>query len=649
MHRSIRTFPRGPPSAGSSLQQEAQKSLERRDAMSHTKALIRRLAAGALSVLLLTGLTGALAASVEEVVPDPDRTGSLTLYKYADAGTLDALFSLTPAEQAACLRNGPDGLEPLTGVSFLCLKVADLTQDSREGTVRLAYTPDPDFRSFCGLDGEEDPDIESLETLSLALVNKSLVQVQQFALTQGAAELPATDGCGKTQIRDLPLGLYLVAEYKYPAEIMTSGDYGAPFLVSVPSADPSGDGWNYDVTVIPKNQAGTVTNDKVLVGPDGSETKQADASIGDTVQYRIRSDVPAGIGQLESYRIVDTLSAGLTYDPGSALVYALTPEGQRIPLSEGPDTFAFAPEDQMLTWDFDPGSLGDAEGWAVYACLEITYTARLNGNAVIGEPGNGNSLQTQYSSTAHLEQSELVTITPDTEPVVYTYALQITKTDSKTGAPLAGAGFALLDAEGQQIPLSRSEDGTYRPDAAGTAALVTDSLGVFRIRGLGSGTYVLRETDPPAGYAAPEEDVQVCLTTSAYTYVPSAAGLCARADAVICGEGQIPLAFPDRTGPVSGDTLVWWGSALSDVSDSQRWAPEPLTWSGTSSQGTAEVQQQEGVLYLEISNTPKLRLPKTGTDGGRWLLPCGVCALALGGVLTGLALRKHRRSHSERR
>ncbi len=80
--------------------------------------------------------------------------------------------------------------------------------------------------------------------------------------------------------------------------------------------------------------------------------------------------------------------------------------------------------------------------------IYVTYTATLNDDAVVGRPGNPNSVYLEFSNDPESEDHSQTT---EKKVYVYTFGLDVTKigSDADHQDGLAGAGFTLKNATGQ--------------------------------------------------------------------------------------------------------------------------------------------------------------------------------------------------------
>ena len=118
----------------------------------------------------------------------------------------------------------------------------------------------------------------------------------------------------------------------------------------------------------------------------------------------------------------------------------------------------------------------------------VTYTSKLNENAVIGRPGNDNKVDMVYSNNPNSEDDKEEGKTPEDRVVVFTYKLTVDKIKDD-GDVLEGAGFTLYKLN--------SKTGEY--EAIGEE-LTGEALTRFEWKGLDDGQYKIVETTTPAGF-----------------------------------------------------------------------------------------------------------------------------------------------------
>jgi hypothetical protein len=84
--------------------------------------------------------------------------------------------------------------------------------------------------------------------------------------------------------------------------------------------------------------------------------------------------------------------------------------------------------------------------------IVVEYTATLNSNAVVGNPGNPTEVYLTYSNNPNNADGSGTGVTPKDEVVVYTFTLPINKVDSSaTPVALTGATFAVFTTEADAI------------------------------------------------------------------------------------------------------------------------------------------------------------------------------------------------------
>lgn len=241
-------------------------------------------------------------------------------------------------------------------------------------------------------------------------------------------------------------------------------------------------------TISEKNKVPSV--EKKVKNGDNYDSSNS-AKIGDTVEYKTTITIN---GSVEKVVLHDKMDAGLTFNETSVKVkvddadaaadnYTLKKSGTE---SSAPCTFEIEFEDSYIA------------GLATGTQIEVTYSATLNKNAVIGTPGNKNDTWLKYGNSGSVTS----------ETTTYSYSFDLVKTDS-AGTLLAGAKFKLYTdqncASASEIKLVADGDNGYRVATTGETGVVpyieTNAKSALTIKGLkGTTTYYLKEIEAPKGY-----------------------------------------------------------------------------------------------------------------------------------------------------
>lgn len=208
----------------------------------------------------------------------------------------------------------------------------------------------------------------------------------------------------------------------------------------------------------------------------------ADYDIGDYIPFRLQGTVPEDYDSYKTYYYAfhDVEEAGLTFDPDSVEVFVGDEvTGTKITTGYTVDT---SPADGC-TFEIVFDDLKKVSGVTANSIITVTYKSQLNGNAVLGEHGNVNKAQLEYSNNPRGDGKGE---TPWDNVIVFTYKVVVNKID-QAGDPLEGAQFTLT---------KKTKNGT---DVVKTMDVNT-TLTQFTLSGLDDGEYTLTETVTPAHY-----------------------------------------------------------------------------------------------------------------------------------------------------
>ncbi|MCL2105950.1 MAG: isopeptide-forming domain-containing fimbrial protein [Oscillospiraceae bacterium] len=321
----------------------------------------------------------------------------------------------------------------------------------------------------------------------------------------GSAELVSD---GNVEITGLDYGYYLVTGQGSTIETSTKPDKLAVMargaMVTITSAVPT-------ATIALKADAPTLTKTASNSAGGAFATPISDVKIGDTVYFKITSEVPDMTGYSSyTYKITDTLGAGLTINPSSVAVK----------INDEPYT-GFTPtvSGQLLTIDFTSAFLtgfnsAGNEDIVFDAPIVVTYNAVLNTSAAANN-GATNSAALTFSNDP--DGNGTGTTLTDTAEIKL-FSITVTAVNNETNALLPDAEFKLKKG-GAYVQFIDNENGTYRVATdteisnAGTTkkeVIITDSQGKAVLQGLNPGSYTLENTVPPEGFnKADDESINI--------------------------------------------------------------------------------------------------------------------------------------------
>ncbi len=630
------------------------------------KMHLKRLTALALGLSLMASalIPGVSAADEASATVDTEKPVSLTLYKYdtttaAQDGAWDVSSYVSTGSYDSDV-NAALSQYAIQGVEFSYIRLGQLSmykgasKDGQQATIPLyGFTENTktdsketiQFLSTLGLTTNDayrvDHDAQQnrvwyfesdtlINALSDALSQNSTstkAALEQYMRDCGGIALPETDQNGKTGDTNLEQGLYLVIETRVPENVTSTTD---PFLVSLPTTTIDGTGWNYDVTVYPKNETGmpdlskTVREAQADTGKNNGSTEDitngyahtATASDGDVVEYQVISTLPtitSPATALTTYTFVDSLSQGVQYHWNDVKLEffrdkACTDLVAAWTEADGKFTASYTDYDpangSSMTIEMTQAGLDEINSSetvyapAVNLCrgysdltLRITYACTVGSDAatVYGDSGNPNEVELTWKRTNTDYYDTLKDCCH-----VYTYGLELTKEFSDHNGDFSKVKFLLhntTDGYYVQAALNQAEGVYYVTGHTTEEAKATNFVpmsegtnkGKVLVKGLEDDTYVITETATDSGYALLKEDITVVISQSAGTQVCD-----------VCGANLLTASAT-----VNGKAV----EMLEDNSSVSALVP------------------------LTVVNTANFELPKTGGRGNKLLYGMGILAL----------------------
>ena len=341
-------------------------------------------------------------------------------------------------------------------------------------------------------------------------------------------------------------GIYLVVEL--PNNAVTAP--AAPFYLSVPMTNPTGDGWLYDIYVYPKNDVEDGPGvDKDVTSIDQEEDS---ADVDELITYIIRGEIPADMADSIKYEISDTLDARLDYEGNvSVKLFAGKTENEAPVTVELP----LVKDQHYTVTESDIGTAGgsftmaltkDGKAYVMSTLasydpviaepeIRVYFNASINTSAQMGvEIPNKATLD--YTNSVNFDYAA------ETEEVkVYTGAANLLKVDGNTKSevegvisyskPLSGATFQVYRAATNADTETVSVDGIDVPvvlvkffnNAEMTGekvdSVISGEDGKVAIYGLAYGTYYLVETAAPSGYNLLPAPAELIINETSHTDV----------------------------------------------------------------------------------------------------------------------------------
>lgn len=239
-----------------------------------------------------------------------------------------------------------------------------------------------------------------------------------------------------------------------------------------------------------------------------------DADIGQTVNFKSTITAQAGA---ENYVFHDKMSGGLTF--GAVTGVTLKHKEDTEAATVASDNYEIKTEGLTDGCTFEiVFKQTFCDTLKANDKIEISYTATVNENAVVGLTGNDNMSKLDYGDSSNTKT------TPPSKTTTYTWDMSVLKyANGNKNAPLENAKFVLLNKDKEKVAMvvgGKLTGWTAIPAAGADGAiawpentvLATGRDGKIVITGLDSDTYYLREVKAPDGYNKLANDVPVTIT-----------------------------------------------------------------------------------------------------------------------------------------
>ena len=243
--------------------------------------------------------------------------------------------------------------------------------------------------------------------------------------------------------------------------------------------------------------------EKSVKNANVSYDNDTDASVGDTVTWKVEASVPSNVKELKTYKLTDKMSNALTWEDKNKADLKITTDNETT-LIEKTDYTLTVPKDNTTvgTWTIEFTEDGKTKlATNKVKVITVTFNTKLNESAKIGSEGNLNDAELDYSNAIYPTED------PDNpnknntpgediikdQAIVYSFQMKVLKVDGETNAALKDVMFDLYSYTGAKNNPTEADlkgkDGTLVEKN-----LTTNVDGKIQKSRLKNGTYYLVET-----------------------------------------------------------------------------------------------------------------------------------------------------------
>ncbi len=381
------------------------------------------------------------------------------------------------------------------------------------------------------------------DTSDRVKLNKILEYVNETKLVSSNAIATITDTDATAAV---PSGYYLIKDKDNSiSDDDNTADAYTLYLVEVAGTT---------ITISPKSDIPTVEKH---VKEDSTDTwgKDADAELKQEVEFKLTGTLPTDYAYYEyySYEFEDTFT-GMDFDSTSVKVTIDSETGTDITSAFTVDT-SVAGKVTIKCTNLKENIA--TSGLTKDNKIIVTYKASLNDAAVIGNPGNPNTVDLVYSDNPNVKAdgtNNKTDKTPEDKVVVFTYQLDVNKYDANTNDNLTGAEFVLINSAGKYAKLDANNKVTEWVDSyegVTECVLTSSATEAIKIIGLDAkDEYKLKEIKAPTGgYQQLTKDITIkidaTITDSAITAITATVDTPASLVSKDYSNGKVTVKVPN--------------------------------------------------------------------------------------------------------
>ncbi|MGV3144620.1 SpaH/EbpB family LPXTG-anchored major pilin [Streptococcus parasuis] len=276
-----------------------------------------------------------------------------------------------------------------------------------------------------------------------------------------------------------------------------------------------------DIHLYPKNITKETSFDKEITSKKG-EDKKTDFSIGQTIDYKLKTTIPADIaatklvnGEAKKlynvFQFVDTFKTKELSFINDAKTFSVAVAGG-VTLTNGENedytvTVATAGDTTTVTTALTAKGI---DKLATLANKEISFNYQMKINSLdYIDTGIVNTAKAIFGNDGSTGVNKWNNETPEDTEEVKTGGFKFVKVDVNNNAKtLEGAKFVVrksTEADAEYF-VATADGGVWTTDKSKATEYTTGENGIVDVKGLEYGTYQLQETKAPEGYALPTGD-----------------------------------------------------------------------------------------------------------------------------------------------